>query len=154
MRPLAVFVSACLFGTTTHADALLRCAWAPESTAVVYASVEEKGAPPTDVRALLQGAPLATGSGEAMRFPSLSATQPERETPALVCARPETEPVVGMLELTFTRRVRLGIEYTLGRCRLFYRCPAAQGDGALRPPERLLSEAWPAPLPAAAPSND
>ena len=143
MRRWAALASGLWLASSAHADALLRCAWAPASTAVVYAASEEKGAPPTDVRAVLQGAPLAAAGGEGLRFPSLTAAQPERETPPLVCASAEREPVDGVLELTFTRRVRLGIEYTLGRCRLFYRCPAAAAEGPPLPPERVLSDAQP-----------
>ena len=102
-------------------------------------SAEEKGAPATDVRALMQGVLLAAANGEALLFPSLSAAQPEHATVPAVCVDPEREPVDGVLELTFTRRVRLGIDYTLGRCRLFFRCPAADAASSAQPPERLLS---------------
>jgi hypothetical protein len=104
---------------------------------VVYAFAGDKGAPATDVRALMQGVPLATAGGDAPSFPSLSAARPAHETEPLVCANLEPEPIDGVLELTFTRRVRLGIDYTLGRCRLFYRCPPASADPTA--PERLLS---------------
>jgi len=126
-----------LLARAAAADAVLSCRWAPGAAAVVYAFTGDRGAPATDVRALMQGVPLVTAGGDPPSFPSLSAARPAHETEPLVCANLEPEPVDGVLELTFTRRVRLGIDYTLGRCRLFYRCPAASADPAA--PERLLA---------------
>lgn len=127
-----------LAARAASADAVLSCRWGDASSSVVYALVEEKATASTDVRALLQGAPLAAQDGVPPRFPSLSAAQPAHETPPLACTGGEPAAADGLLELTFTRRVRLGIEYTLGRCRLYYRCPPAAADGSTRLPERVL----------------
>jgi hypothetical protein len=127
-----------LLARAAAADGVLSCRWAPGAAAVAYSFTDGNSAP-TDVRALMQGALLATTGGAAPGFPSLSAAHPAHETEPLVCANRERDPVDGVLELTFTRRVRLGIDYTLGRCRLFYRCPPVSEDGTLAPPERLLS---------------
>ena len=139
-RPALLSAIVALAAGSASADGVLSCRWSDASTGLAYAIVEEK-APPTDVRALMQGALLASASGEPLRFPSLSSAQPEHETPPLVCTGNEPAPVDGLIKLTFTRRVRMGIEYTLGRCRLRYRCPPAAADGAPRAPERLLSVA-------------
>jgi hypothetical protein len=128
-----------LLARAAAADAVLSCRWVPGAAAVAYSSTDDGGSLATDVRALMQGIPLVTPEGETPRFPSLSAARPAHETEPLVCANREREPVDGVLELTFTRRVRLGIDYTLGRCRLFYRCPPASVDGTPVAPERLLS---------------
>jgi len=127
-----------LLARAAAADGLLSCRWAPDAAAVAYSSTDAGGAA-TDVRALMQGVLLATAGGDAPRFPSLSAARPAHETEPLVCANRERAPTDGVLELTFTRRVRLGIDYTLGRCRLFYRCPPASENGTPAAPERLLS---------------
>jgi hypothetical protein len=137
--------------SAAHADGTLSCRWGAGASSLVYEAVPESGAPATDVRALMQGAPLTTLGGDPLRLPSLSAARPAHETPALVCASREREPVDGVLELTFTRRVRFGVEYTLGRCRLYYRCPAA-AEGAPRPPSRLLTT--PRDAEAREPSSD
>jgi hypothetical protein len=126
-----------LLARAAAADGVLSCRWAPGAAAVAYSATGEDGAA-TAVRALMQGVSLATAGGDAPSFPSLSAARPAHETAPLVCANLESEPVDGMLELTFTRRVRLGIDYTLGRCRLFYRCPPTSENGTPAAPERLL----------------
>ena len=125
--------------SAAHADGTLSCRWGAGASSVAYEAVPESGAPATDVRALMQGASLTTLGGDPLRLPSLSAAQPAHETPALVCASAERGPVDGVLELTFTRRVRFGVEYTLGRCRLYYRCTPGSPEGGPRPPERLLT---------------
>jgi hypothetical protein len=123
MRRLAA--AACLalsLPLAALAEGALSCRWQPGSTAVAYAASD--GAEATDVRALFQGAPLVGASGGAPGFASLTRDRAARVSEPLLCASEEGEPADGMLELTFSRKVRLGIEYTLGRCQLFYRCPS------------------------------
>jgi hypothetical protein len=150
-RNASLALLACAVAAPAQADGLLTCRWGAGAPSVAYEALQEDGAA-TDVRAVIQGALLRTHGGDPLRLPSLSAAQPAHETPPLVCAVPEREPVDGVIELVFTRRVRFGVEYTLGRCRLYYRCPPAAADGGLQPPARLLST--PPDVEAREPSSD
>jgi hypothetical protein len=104
------------------------CRWQPGASAVQYAGFDAKSAQGADVRVVMQGALLVDAEGRLPALPALSAKQLVQATPALFCQGDTTEPTDGLLELTFSRRVSLGIEYTLGRCQLRYRCePNAAG---------------------------
>lgn len=109
------------------------CRWLPGTTQVAYSAFPAKEAAGTDVRAMLQGALLVEASGAFPRFAALTPSDPEAQTAPLICGEAQSAPADGMLELTFTRRVRLGIDYTLGRCQLFYRCPARAGEAPAAP---------------------
>jgi hypothetical protein len=135
---------------SASAEGVLGCRWQPGATAIAYSAELGDGSVATDVRALIQGARLADASGAPPVFASLTPAQPTRRTDALFCTEGEAEPADGMIELTFSRRVRLGIEYTLGKCQLFYRCPAAAAAPAA--PALYLgfvAGAPPSPRPAA-----
>jgi hypothetical protein len=129
MRIRAWACALCWLPVAAQADGVVACRWQPGTTAILYAASEGKEALATDVRALLQGAPLADADGAPPRFEALTPARSERLTAPLLCAPGESEPADGMIELTFSRKVRLGIEYTLAKCQLFYRC--ARGEAAL-----------------------
>ncbi len=116
-----------------QADGVIACRWQPGTTAIAYAATTGPEAPATDVRALLQGAPLAEADGAPPRFEALTPARGQRVTAPLLCAPGEREPADGMIELTFSRKVRLGIEYTLAKCQLFYRCAGGEPGAALAP---------------------
>jgi len=138
------------------ADGALTWRWQPGTTAISYSAIDGKEALATDVRALLQGAPLVDASGEPLRFESLTSTHSARSTAPLVCQGDESEAADGMIELTFSRKVRLGIEYTLGKCQLFYRCGAGRPGVAAAPQLYLGFVGGGAPVSRAAapPSRD
>ena len=120
------------------AEGALSCRWQPGTAAIAYAASAGKEALATDVRGLMQGAALVVAAGGPLRFASLTPARGERLTEPLMCQSDEREPADGMIELTFSRKVRLGIEYTLGKCQLFYRCSGAANAGELVPPQLYL----------------
>ena len=117
-----------------HAEGSFWCRWQPGAGAVQYAAFDAKSAQGTDVRVVMQGALLVDAEGRLPAFPPLSAKQPVQSTTPLLCQGSVLEATDGLVELTFSRRVSLGIEYTLGRCQLRYRCvPAAAGEASAAP---------------------
>ncbi len=137
MRTRWIALTAWLVPAALAADGTLSCRWQPGTTAIAYAASEAKETLATDVRALMQGAPLVAAGGAPPAFASLTPARAMRLTEPLVCQGDDSEPADGMIELTFSRKVRLGIEYTLGKCQLFYRCPAAV-PGELAAPQPYL----------------
>jgi hypothetical protein len=123
-----------------HAEGSFWCRWQPGASAVQYAAFDAKSAQGTDVRVVMRGALLVDAEGRLPAFPALSTKQPVQSTAALLCQGDALEATDGLVELTFSRRVSLGIEYTLGRCQLRYRCaPAGAGD-ARGAPQPLVTD--------------
>jgi hypothetical protein len=130
--------AAWLVPAAMSADGALSCRWQPGTTAIAYGASDGKEALATDVRALVQGAQLIDAGGATPKFDALTPARPARLTEPLVCHGDEREPADGMVELTFSRKVRLGIEYTLGKCQLFYRCPGSASADGPAPPQLYL----------------
>jgi hypothetical protein len=132
----AFLTAALIVGLPLAADAEgWLCRWHPGTTRVDYATFEPKDAADTSVRVLLQGALLVDPAGRFPSFAPVAKDAPARQSEPLACHDVGAETIDGMLELTFARRVRMGIEYTLGRCQLFYRCLGGAAEGT--PPLRL-----------------
>lgn len=132
-----LLAAALLRPALARAEGGFLCQWSPGTTQVRYAAFGARDEIATDVRAMLQAAVLVDAAGRFPEFPSLTPRQPERLTEPLLC---EAQSVAadGVLQLTFTRRVRLGIEYTLGRCQLFYHCAATPAATAPVAPQPIL----------------
>ena len=139
-RRLFLALALALALAPAHAEGSFWCRWQPGVSAVQYAAFDAKSAQGTDVRVVMQGALLVDAEGRLPAIPALSAKQPVQASVPLVCQGDEPDATDGLLELTFSRRVSLGIEYTLGRCQLRYRCaPAAPGESR-NAPQPLVAE--------------
>jgi hypothetical protein len=134
-----------LLSASARAEGSFLCRWQPGASAIHYAAFTAKEAAGTDVRVMMQGAALVAEDGSLPSFPPLTARQPAQTTAPLFCQGAELAPTDGALELTFSRRVSFGIEYTLGKCVLRYRCAPRAEAQELLPPAPLLTEPCSAP---------
>lgn len=149
-----VLLVAAIGAQPASADGGFLCRWQADAAQVHYATLGPQESASTDVRAIMQGAVLVDAQGRFPRFVSLTQAQPEQRTEALRC---EVQGFAsdGLLQLSFTRRVRFGVEFTLGRCQVFYHCPAA-GEATpvgLLPRREFLRLASPEPRPGEAPGG-
>ncbi len=149
-RWLVLAVALAALPIAARSDGGFSCRWESGTTAVAYAAFDAQAALATDVRLMMQGAVLVEPVGRFPRFAALTPSNSARRTEPLQCQADQAVSD-GMLELTFSRRVRLGIEYTLGKCQLFYRCgPPGAGTepAALQPYLSFVPHGVPIATPA------